>query len=408
MRIRELIQTKPTSFVSENVHDPKVDWAKFKLAMAALATDETRPGYGKIDGIIFLGLAGDPNSRSVLDVKLKAPARIGVADPDSGRELGFGDRETDNSWIAGEFYPGAYKGQRDPSNRGYEIRQEYEYNIIVNHRYFDQATGQIDSELLAHEAQHRGFYILSQIPEIRNAINPRTRKYIDDLHTRGEEIPGLGLENTGERNFLEHLLMYSFEAPNQIGDGSDETHQFRSKAEIKMFQMMYQDINSAAVAYVKRYPVPKGGFELLRKEVDKLTPDTVEIKVKPDAEGRPVVIGRLTDEEIERRNKLIKGGADIDKSGKVIPKAGNLSPAEIERRNKAIQGGANIDKSGSSVSGQSLQTTPGTYIVKSGDSLSRIANRMGIRLPDIIKANPQIKNPNLIYPGDQVNIPEKL
>ena len=33
------------------------------------------------------------------------------------------------------------------------------------------------------------------------------------------------------------------------------------------------------------------------------------------------------------------------------------------------------------------------------------AGRYGVALTALIAANPQIKNPNLIYPGDQVRIP---
>jgi uncharacterized protein (TIGR02594 family) len=46
------------------------------------------------------------------------------------------------------------------------------------------------------------------------------------------------------------------------------------------------------------------------------------------------------------------------------------------------------------------------YTVKRGDTLSGIAKDQGVNLSSLIKANPQIKNPNLIYPGQQINIPE--
>ncbi len=49
---------------------------------------------------------------------------------------------------------------------------------------------------------------------------------------------------------------------------------------------------------------------------------------------------------------------------------------------------------------------PQNYTVKRGDTLSAIAARSGVPLSDLIAANPQIKNPDLIYPGDNVTIPE--
>lgn len=54
------------------------------------------------------------------------------------------------------------------------------------------------------------------------------------------------------------------------------------------------------------------------------------------------------------------------------------------------------------------QTAPsyaGTYVVCKGDTLWGIAGRYGVALTDLIAANPQIKNPNLIYPGETVVIP---
>ena len=45
------------------------------------------------------------------------------------------------------------------------------------------------------------------------------------------------------------------------------------------------------------------------------------------------------------------------------------------------------------------------YMVRKGDTLWGIAKRYGVALTALIAANPQIKNPNLIYPGDRVNIP---
>jgi uncharacterized YkwD family protein/spore coat assembly protein SafA len=45
------------------------------------------------------------------------------------------------------------------------------------------------------------------------------------------------------------------------------------------------------------------------------------------------------------------------------------------------------------------------YIVQRGDSLWKIAVKYQIGIREIINANPQFENPNLIYPGDKVNVP---
>lgn len=46
------------------------------------------------------------------------------------------------------------------------------------------------------------------------------------------------------------------------------------------------------------------------------------------------------------------------------------------------------------------------YTVQPGDSLWKIAVRYQVGLSEIISANPQFKNPNLIYPGQKVTIPD--
>jgi len=45
------------------------------------------------------------------------------------------------------------------------------------------------------------------------------------------------------------------------------------------------------------------------------------------------------------------------------------------------------------------------YTVQKGDSLWKIALKYKVGLSEIIGANPQFKNPALIYPGDKVTVP---
>lgn len=48
---------------------------------------------------------------------------------------------------------------------------------------------------------------------------------------------------------------------------------------------------------------------------------------------------------------------------------------------------------------------PKTYKVKKGDTLTKIAKAHKVTLKKLIAANPQIKNPDLIHPGDIITIP---
>ena len=48
-----------------------------------------------------------------------------------------------------------------------------------------------------------------------------------------------------------------------------------------------------------------------------------------------------------------------------------------------------------------------SHTVARGDTMWKIAVKYEVGLSEIKAANPQISNPNLIYPGDVLNIPEK-
>ena len=47
----------------------------------------------------------------------------------------------------------------------------------------------------------------------------------------------------------------------------------------------------------------------------------------------------------------------------------------------------------------------GTYVVQWGDTMRKLAARFGVSLTDLIAANPQVTNPNLIYRGQVIYLP---
>ena len=63
------------------------------------------------------------------------------------------------------------------------------------------------------------------------------------------------------------------------------------------------------------------------------------------------------------------------------------------------------DGSSGQPSGQNPPATQ-SYTVQSGDTLSGIAAKLGVSLSALLQANPQIANPSLIYPGQAINLPQ--
>jgi peptidoglycan endopeptidase LytE len=57
----------------------------------------------------------------------------------------------------------------------------------------------------------------------------------------------------------------------------------------------------------------------------------------------------------------------------------------------------------------SVPDTGGTevYVVKRGDTLRKIAASFDTTVANLLKLNPQIKNANLIYSGQKINVPSE-
>ena len=64
---------------------------------------------------------------------------------------------------------------------------------------------------------------------------------------------------------------------------------------------------------------------------------------------------------------------------------------------------SSVSQSTTPTSTQSMPTS--SYTIKSGDTLSQIAQAQGTTIEEIMKLNPQITNPNLIYAGKTLTLP---
>ncbi len=65
-----------------------------------------------------------------------------------------------------------------------------------------------------------------------------------------------------------------------------------------------------------------------------------------------------------------------------------------------------VEQAGAQDSAPQWEQKPQTrfHSVLSGESLWKIAGIYGLRLEQLLQLNPQIKNPNLIHPGEQVRV----
>ena len=108
--------------------------------------------------------------------------------------------------------------------------------------------------------------------------------------------------------------------------------------------------------------------------------------------------------------------------GKWVRGGGRVLPGLVRRRNEEAQMFGNRGPQGGTAPAPAPSPAPTTpapspspapgghigsrsYTVRSGDTLSGIAARHGVSLSALTAANPQIRNPNLIHPGQKISIP---
>ena len=103
-------------------------------------------------------------------------------------------------------------------------------------------------------------------------------------------------------------------------------------------------------------------------------------------------------------NYTVKSGDSLS----AIAARNGVSLSALEAANPQIKN-PNLIYAGQTVHipGGSNATTSSNYTVRSGDTMSGIASRNGVSLSALEAANPQIKNANLIHPGQTVHIPGK-
>lgn len=118
----------------------------------------------------------------------------------------------------------------------------------------------------------------------------------------------------------------------------------------------------------------------------------------------PVATGGLTPQPITTRGTL--------PGNEVVPATGPLviKPSPVTINVATLNADGNVTTKPVTITtttGSAAAGSSSKYTVVKGDTLTAIAKKYGVTLAELIKANPQIKDPNLIYPGQVINIPAK-
>ena len=106
------------------------------------------------------------------------------------------------------------------------------------------------------------------------------------------------------------------------------------------------------------------------------------------------------------RKKIDRYGTDCQFAGKIddetmVCQFCGIVPSDHRcRRFRRIAGSGGSGGAGAS----QVRREPVYYTVRKGDSLWAIAKGRGMALSDLIALNPQIRNPNRIYPGEKVRV----
>jgi len=221
MRARDFIQEESDP---QWTRGKQVDWTAFLANLAKVRLAEKIP-ESAIDGILWLGIAGDPDTPSLFSQTHK-PARI---DHDRGGLLPFKKREL------GRFVP-------------------VTGTITINKDKYPTWDNQVHG-VLAHELRHRGFHIVRNNSKLMSLMP-------DDLQQGLRTMAG-----TDPRS-LEHLLIYSMDKQEWAGVYKDHSDEFEDLwAERKYWQKRYLECARAAADWIQTGPLPKGAPEALKKEL---------------------------------------------------------------------------------------------------------------------------------------------
>ena len=395
MKAREFIKE------GENAENISVDWNKLLAALTVIATDPDLKGVKPVDAIMFLGLIGDPNAGE-WDIQTKRPAKFGVLN-DKGMSIPY-----TKQGIQG-FYnsPGSF--HQDAAGKYVSFE---EFDILINPKYWQELSVDNDTpELIAHEARHRGMDIIFRNPITLSKIPKQLQDYHDI-----QDWPQKGKEHIPKEQWdsWEHLCLWSLERRGR--SDFSPTHIFTSKQEMLQFRSWYYQLEAIAKQYVSTIKVPPGGYEALRKEVDRQTPGDMKINILPGPDGIPIIKGI-----VDKVGDAMKQGADHVVTS--LKQGANVVADKVKQGVATVKSALDIGTTPAKPSSSKppaelswydsllarIKKNAGlgskTHVIKAGDTLRKIAQQNNVSVDALIKANPQIKNPDAIYAGDELIIP---
>lgn len=200
-----------------------IDWMKFKANLARLSMMD---GWTDVDGIMWLGMAGDPDAWSLFK-DLQQPAHVNLS------KGGLLSKWTDTEHARYNLFSGRV-----------EVNQN-KYPTWDNSDQLQQS--------LAHEFRHRGFAIIRAIPKLFQQM-PEEYKH--------------GIKNDDNDYSLtsfEHMLVYSM-------DGF-HPKVYKDRSEQEYWRSQYFRCSKPVNAWLKTRPLPKGAPEALQAELKRVFKD---------------------------------------------------------------------------------------------------------------------------------------
>ena len=396
-------------FIREELIKADIDWKLWAASMAAAAIEQDLPRG--LDAIMYLGIIGDPQ-RTTMNVRLDRPANIGLDFSPKGQGYLSGS-------AVGQHFIGGLKYDK----KGQPLPPEKDFDILLdfNGESVDKWVKKENmySTWIGHELQHRGMEIISYLGPIQDKIPERSKFVFRDGNRWKKQIPEIGFDaeklDTSKGDYrasrnvndshLEHMLLYSlFPSKSSL----DNPHSPKYAEQVRKYRQIYFDIEGAARDYVLSYPVPPGSLAALRNELEGKAPDGYKVVVGRDLLNRPTVTLQSEKPEVAAPAPV----APVAPAKKPAP-AAPMAPAEKPAPAAPAAPAAPMAPVAPVAPAEkpTAATTPKTYTVQRGDILGRIAQRFYKgRLSDLLRANPQFtsngRNPNLIFPGDKVIIPD--